>query len=476
VNRDVGGSPDVGPDVDPDVIVVGGGAVGENAADYAARAGLTVVLVESELLGGECSYWACMPSKALLRTGHAVAAVRRLPGTTAEFDPAAVLARRDVFTHYWDDSSQVEWARGAGLTLVRGHARITGVRTVDVGGETFTARHAVVVCTGSVPVTPPVPGLDTVRTWGSREATSAKEIPRRLGVLGGGVVGCELAQAFGRLGSAVTLVQGGPRLLASMEPFAGDRVATALRAEGVDLRLDSRLDSVAADGDAITLHIGGDIVTVDELLVATGRRPNTFEVGVDAVGLEPGTSLTVDDSGLVEGVDGAWLYAAGDVTGRAPLTHQGKYAARIVGSAIGARAAGRAVDAGRWGEHSATADHVAVPQVVFTDPEVAAVGRTEAQARDAGLDVRIVDLPFAVGGSALQADGYDGAARLVVDEARGVLAGVTFVGQDVAEMVHAATVAIVGEVPLHRLWHAVPAYPTMSEIWLRLLEVYRTRS
>ncbi|MDT7613213.1 MAG: hypothetical protein QOF00_660 [Pseudonocardiales bacterium] len=293
-------------------------------------------------------------------------------------------------------------------------------------------------------------------------------------MLGGGVVGCELGQAFRRLGSEVVLVAQGPRPLPSMEAFAGERVAAALRAEGIDLRLDSSLDSVAPDGDTITLHVGDETITVDELLIATGRRPRTADVGVETVGLEPGKPLEVDDSGLVTGVGGQWLYAAGDVTGRAPLTHQGKYAARIVGAVIGARAAGGDVDTAPWGEHSSTADHVAVPQVVFTDPEVAAVGRTEKQARDVGIDVRVIDLPIAVAGSSLQADGYDGAARIVVDEARGVLVGVTFVGQDTAELLHAATIAITGEVPLHRLWHAVPAYPTISEVWLRLPEAYRS--
>jgi dihydrolipoamide dehydrogenase len=462
--------------IEVDVVVIGAGPVGENVADYAVRAGLSAVLVEAELVGGECSYWACIPSKVLLRTPEAATALRRLPGTTAEFDARAVFERRDSFVHGFHDDSQVQWAEGAGIRVLRGHGRITGERTVRIDGPqptTITARHAVAVCTGSSPVTPPVPGIDTVRTWSSRDATSAKEAPPRLGVLGGGVVGCEMAQAFARLGSRVVLLNRGPRLLAGAEPVAGEKLAKALRAEGVDVRLGTGLDAVSADGDAIALQVGGERIVVDELLVATGRRPNTADVGVDAVGLEPGKALAADDSGLVEGVDGQWLYAAGDVTGRAPLTHQGKYAARIAGAAIAARAAGRALDTGPWGEHSATADHVAVPQVVFTDPQVAWVGRTAEAARAAGLDVRVVDLPIAVAGSALHADGYDGAARLVVDEARGVLVGVSFVGQDVAELLHSATVAVVGEVPLHRLWHAVPAFPTISEVWLRLLESYR---
>ncbi len=456
-----------------DVVVLGAGAVGENVADYAHRAGLSAVLVESALVGGECSYWACMPSKALLRTADAVVAARRLPGVTATYDVEAVLERRDTITHGWDDASQVGWAEGAGIPVVRGAARLVGERLVRVGDELLRARHAVVVATGSRPVRPPVPGLDSVRTWTSRDATSAHAVPRRLGVLGGGVVGCELAQAWRRLGAEVVLLARGPRLLPGAEPFASERVAAGLRRDGVDVRLDTALDSVAPDGTAIALRVGAETLVVDELLVATGRRPNVEDLGLDAVGLTPDRPLRVDDTGLVEGVDGQWLYAAGDVTGRAPLTHQGKYAARIVGAAIGARAAGGPVDTGPWGEHVATADHTAVPQVVFTDPEVASVGPTAAQAQEAGLRVRIVDLPIAVAGSTIQADGYDGAVRMVVDEDRGVVVGLTFVGQDTAEMLHAATVAVVGGVPLARLWHAVPAYPTMSEVWLRLLEAYR---
>ncbi|SHK79006.1 dihydrolipoamide dehydrogenase [Pseudonocardia thermophila] len=461
-----------------DVIVIGAGPVGENAADYAHRGGLSVALVEAELVGGECSYWACVPSKALLRTGHAVAALRRLPGTKAEFDPAAVFARRDAFTGRGaavQDAGQVEWAEGAGITVIRGHARLAGEKTVTVDdGPTLSARHAVVVATGSVPVRPPIPGIDQVEVWGSRDATSAQSAPARLGVLGGGVVGCEMAQAFQRLGSQVTLLHRGERLLANAEPFAGERVAAGLRADGVDVRLGQGVDAVAPHPEGIALTVGDEAVVVDRLLVATGRRPASDDVGVETVGLEPGTALATDDSGLVQGVPGEWLYAAGDVTGRAPLTHQGKYAARITGAAIAARAAGHPIDTSPFGEHAATADHRAVPQVVFTDPEVAAVGLTEEKARAAGIAVRVVDLPIAVSGSALHADGYDGAARIVVDTEREVIVGATFVGPDVAELLHSATVAVVGEVPLGRLWHAVPAFPTISEVWLRLLEAYRS--
>jgi dihydrolipoamide dehydrogenase len=468
-----------------DVVVIGAGAVGENVADYAVRGGLTAAIVESELIGGECSYWACMPSKGLLRTGQAVNAARRLPGVRAEFDPAAVLAHRDEITHDWDDDSQAHWADGAGIAVVRGTARITGERSVLVrggsagpGGERrLRARRAVAVCTGSEPVTPPIPGLDQVRPWQSREATSAHSVPKRLAVLGGGVVGVELAQAWASLGSTVTLLAREDRLLESMEPFAGELVAEGLRASGVDVRLDTGLDSVApgASDGVISLRVGDGSLEVDELLLATGRRPRTAGLGLDALGLAEDKALTVDDSGLVEGVAGGWLYAAGDVTGRAPLTHQGKYAARIAGAAMAARARGEAVEPVPWSEYAATADHHAVPQVVFTDPEVAAVGHTAARATAEGLPVRTVDLDIAVGGSYVYDPHYTGHARLVVDTEREVLVGATFTGPGVAEMVHAATIAVVGQVPLSRLWHAVPAYPTISEVWLRLLETYRTR-
>ncbi|WP_344072319.1 FAD-dependent oxidoreductase, partial [Prauserella alba] len=227
----------------------------------------------------------------------------------------------------------------------------------------------------------------------------------------------------------------------------------------------SEVDESGASAVRIA-HAGG-VVDADRLLIATGRRPATAELGLDAVGLEPGDPLRVDDNGVVSGTDG-WLFAAGDVTGRAPLTHQGKYAARIVGDVVVAAARGDTVYRSPWSAHTTTADHHAVPQVVFTDPEVASVGMREA----AGPGQRAVELDIAVAGSALHADGYTGRLRAIVDTRRDVLLGMTFVGPDTGELLHAATIAIVGEVPLHRLWHAVPAFPTISEVWLRLLEEY----
>ncbi|WP_199746426.1 NAD(P)/FAD-dependent oxidoreductase [Amycolatopsis sp. WAC 01416] len=455
------------------MIVIGGGPVGEVAAERAARGGLRVALVEHERFGGECSYWACIPSKALLRPGNLLAAAKRVPGVPVgdAVDPAEVFARRDWFTGKGDDTGQVKWAEGVGIVPIRGHGRITGEREVTVdGGDVLTARHAVIVATGSVPRTPSIPGLDTVSPWGSREATSAEKVPGRLGVLGGGVVGVEMAQAFATLGAEVHLIISGARPLPRLPEFAGDAVIAGLREAGVTVHTGSGIDSVSAvDGGKELALKGGDRLIVDELLVATGRRPATDGLGVESIGLEAGAPLETDDNGRVSAVDGRWLFAVGDVTGRAPLTHQGKYAARAAGDSVAAQAAGKPVDSAAWSAHSATADHHAIPQVVFTDPEVASVGLAGPEE---GKPHRVVDIDIAVAGSSLHADGYAGKARIVVDTERGVLLGATFVGQDVSELLHSATIAIVGEVPLSRLWHAVPSFPTISEVWLRLLEAY----
>ncbi|MFE4229402.1 dihydrolipoyl dehydrogenase family protein [Arthrobacter sp. NPDC056886] len=500
-----------------DVIVIGAGAVGENVADRVVQGGLTAVLIEAELVGGECSYWACMPSKALLRPGTALHGAQTVPGAqeavTRTLDPEAVLKRRDYFTSNWQDDSQVKWVEDTGIELIRGHGWITAPRQVEVAGldgnsYALTARQAVVVATGSTPNQPPVEGLHDVEYWTTREATSARTVPARLAVLGGGVAGVELAQAYARLGASVTLVARGS-LLGAFPEQAADLVAAGLRADGVDLRLHTGTRSVRGNDDgSFTVVLDGDpqadpqdgpgagpaagpdegpargaTVTADKLLVTTGRHPALDGLGLDSVGLAAPEGqtlrLTTDSTGLVhrasdnEVSGNPWLYAVGDAAGRAMLTHQGKYGARATGDAIAARAKGELTgEPAPWSRFAQTAYEHAVPNVVFTDPELANVGRTMAQAEKDGFRASAVELPIQVAGSALHAEHYEGWAQLVIDEDRQVLLGATFAGPDVAELLHAATIAVVGEVPLDRLWHAVPSYPTISEVWLRLLEEY----
>jgi pyruvate/2-oxoglutarate dehydrogenase complex dihydrolipoamide dehydrogenase (E3) component len=471
-----------------DVIVIGAGPVGENVADRVMQGGLSAAIVERELVGGECSYWACMPTKALLRSGAALRAARQVPGAreavTGDLDVAAVLRRRDAFASHWKDDGQASWLEPVGVPLYRGHGRIGAARVVEVTGEdgvttSLTARHAVVVATGSGALVPDIEGLREAAPWTSREAVAASEVPGRLAIIGGGVVASELATAFAGLGASVTMLAR-DGVLPLAEPFAGERVIESLLDAGVSVRLGAEAGSVKRDEDG-TVHLtltDGQRFEADQLLVAVGRTPNTHDIGLDAIGLTPGAWLTVDDTMRVLGDDGApigdgWLYAAGDINRRVLLTHQGKYQARAVGDVIVARVKGETVQAGRWGRHAATADERAVPQVVFTEPEIASVGLTAAAAEAAGLRIRVIDHDLgAVAGSALHADGYRGQARMVVDEDRKVIVGFTLAGPDVAELLHAATIAVVGEVPLDRLWHAVPAFPTISEVWLRLLEAY----
>jgi pyruvate/2-oxoglutarate dehydrogenase complex dihydrolipoamide dehydrogenase (E3) component len=457
-----------------DVVVVGAGPAGETAAGRAAGHGLSVVIVESELVGGECSYWGCIPSKVLLRPGDVLAAARRVPGAaaavTGEVDVAAVLARRDEATSHWDDGGQLPWLSEHGVDLVRGRGRLAGERLVEVTGadgssRRLSARRAVVLAAGTTAAVPPVPGLADAASWTNREATSAKEVPRRLLVLGGGAVGVEMAQAFRRLGSAeVTVVEGGDRLLPREELFAGAEVAAALDAEGVRIVTGHRAAEVrrrGSDGPVRTTLDDGVLITSDEVLVAAGRRPATTDLGLATVGLTPGAPVEVDDRLRAAGVEGGWLYAVGDVNGRAQLTHMGKYQARIAADVI----------AGRQARDRASLD--AVPRVTFTDPQVCAVGLTEEQAREEHGRVGVTT--FATGGVAgayTLGDGVSGTSKLVVDDARRVLLGATFTGPGTAELLHSATVAIVGSVPLDDLWHAVPSFPTVSEVWLRLLEGY----
>jgi pyruvate/2-oxoglutarate dehydrogenase complex dihydrolipoamide dehydrogenase (E3) component len=459
-----------------DVIVIGAGPAGENAADVASRQGLEVAIIESELVGGECSYWACMPSKALLRPGDIADMAGRTPGFSGgTIDVQAALDRRDSLAGKWDDSGQVDWLESVNVHLIRGRGRLTGERTVTVEsseGEvsTYGARLAVVVATGTSAAMPPIEGLTEAGVWDSRNVTTLKDVPRRLMIVGGGVVGVEMAQAWKTLGSEeITVIELFDRLLAREEPVAGAELRQSFEKMGIRVLTGARTRRMSRRGSdgpvtaEISLDDGSSVeVEADEVLVATGRRPNTADLGLETVGLEPGVYIEVDDHLQATGVAGGWLYAVGDVNGRSLLTHTGKYQARIAGAHIAG------LETRAWGDSKAT------PRVVFTNPKVAAVGMTEEAARESGIEVRTVEYDIGhVAGAATLGRGYHGTAKLVIDAGRRVIVGATFIGPMVGELLHAATIAIVAEVPLDTLWHAVPAFPILSEVWLRLLETYR---
>ncbi|MGI8903643.1 MAG: dihydrolipoyl dehydrogenase family protein [Solirubrobacteraceae bacterium] len=449
-----------------DAIVIGAGPAGEHAAGRLATKGARrVAVVERHLVGGECAFYACMPSKALLRPQELLRESSRVPGASqacgGALDVGVVLSRRDQVIHDFDDSGQLPWLRERGVELIRGHARLVGERRVEVGDELLLAREAVVVAVGSGALMPPIPGLEAADPWTSREVTTAHEVPSHLLVLGGGVVGVEMAQAWRSLGSAVTVVEALEELLVREEPFAGRELREAFEELGIDIHLGARATKVSRQSDglvSIELEDGAP-VTGSHLLVAVGRRPLTEDLGLQTVGLEPGAVIEVDERLRVPGHE--WLYAVGDVNGRSLLTHMGKYQARVAADVI------------LGGDAVIQSDGATAPRVVFTDPQLAATGHTLATALAAGIDAKAFDFPTSgTAGASFHGREAAGTTRFVIDLDHDLLVGATFVGPEVADFLQAATIAIAGRVPLAMIARAVAPFPTRSELWLKLIEAY----
>ncbi|MDX3850834.1 NAD(P)/FAD-dependent oxidoreductase [Streptomyces sp. AK02-01A] len=435
-----------------DVVVLGLGPGGEYAAGTLAEAGLDVVGIEAELVGGECPYWGCVPSKMMIRAGNLLAEAERVSFLAGDVRVAPDWSRvsgriRGEATDDWNDQAAADRLAAKGGRLVRGRGRLTGPRQVTVGERTFQARRGVVLATGTRPRVPPVPGLAETPYWTNRDAMATKEMPASMLVIGGGAIGVELAQVFARFGCAVTVLEGQDRLLSQEEPEAGDLAAKVLRADGVTVLTSARARLVSHDGSGFTVRLEGEEepLRAERLLVATGRGVDFSELAVDGAGLDR-SARSVRTDGQMRAGEGLW--AVGDITGRGAFTHVSMYQAQIAVKDI-------------LGRPGPDADYRALPRVTFTDPEIAAVGLTERQAREQGLRVRTGLVPIASSTRGwIHGRGNEGFIKLIEDADRGVLIGATSAGPAGGEVLYGLNVAVHAEVPVERLQHMIYTYPT----------------
>jgi pyruvate/2-oxoglutarate dehydrogenase complex dihydrolipoamide dehydrogenase (E3) component len=449
-----------------DVICLGAGPAGEALARTLSGAGLSLAMIEKDLVGGECAYWGCLPSKTLLRSAEVIAEAGRARELAASHvdwtvDRPRIAARIAWMSRDWDDRGALEALEKQGATVIRGEARLTAPAEVEVDGRRLRAGKAVVIATGTRPSLPPIEGLDRVQAWTNREAVKASELPRRLVVIGSGAVGVELGQGYARLGCGVHLIEGAPRILAMEEPEASACLAHALEAEGIEVTTGARVESVDGSGQGVAVVTSGGRIAGDRLLVATGRRPNTEVIDASRAGITLDKGFVATDPASLSAADGRIL-AIGDVTGLGGFTHLSDYHGVIAGR--------------RLKGEDARADHRAVPRVTFTDPEVASVGLSEAKARERGIEVACIAQEVAT-----TARGYihgppGGVIKLVADRERGVLVGATIVSPRAGEILSELTLAIKQEIPVGVLADLIHPFPTFARVLQGMLAKLEAQS